>query len=89
LSRPATCRPLLLLASALATIGAACGMAGPERAAAPASPAPGVHAVGPGPSVGETLPPFEAPDQTGRVWTLESLRGPRGLVLNVNRSVVW
>jgi hypothetical protein len=46
-------------------------------------------AKGPGPAVGEAFPSFEAPDQTGRVWTFESLRGPKGLVLNVNRSVVW
>ena len=52
--------------------------------------APEPHsAQGPGPAVGEALPPFEAPDQTGRVWTFESLRGPKGLVLNINRSVVW
>jgi hypothetical protein len=78
-----------LLASALASIGAACTASGPEPTPASATPAPGADASGPGPSVGETLPSFEAPDQTGRLWTFESLRGPKGLVLNVNRSVVW
>jgi hypothetical protein len=81
--------PAVLLASALASIGAACAASGPEPTPATATPAPGADASGPGPSVGETLPAFEAPDQTGRVWTFESLRGPKGLVLNVNRSVVW
>ena len=46
-------------------------------------------APGPGPSVGATLPPFEAPDQDGRRQTFETLRGPNGLLLNFNRSVVW
>ena len=78
-----------LLAAALAPLPACSQGAGPEPSPAPATPAASTAAQGPGPAVGETLPPFEAPDQTGRVWTFDSLRGPRGLVLNVNRSVVW
>jgi hypothetical protein len=89
LSRSPTRLPTVLLASALAAIGAACGASGTQRTPPPATPATGTDARGPGPPVGETLPAFEAPDQTGRVWTFESLRGPKGLVLNVNRSVVW
>lgn len=46
-------------------------------------------AAAPGPAAGETLPPFEATDQDGRVRSFESLRGPKGLLLNFNRSVVW
>lgn len=64
----------------LGLLGAACSTS---------DPASEVSQAGPGPTVGERLPPFEAPDQTGRIWTFESLHGPKGLVLNVNRSVVW
>ena len=39
--------------------------------------------------MGQALPSFEAPDQHGRLQTFASLRGPRGLVLNFNRSAVW
>jgi cytochrome oxidase Cu insertion factor (SCO1/SenC/PrrC family) len=42
-----------------------------------------------GPSVGEALPPFEAPDQNGRVQTFDSLRGPQGLVLVFFQSADW
>ena len=65
--------------------------------AAPApSPAPiagvvapsGTEAM-PGPAVGASLPPFEAPDQEGRRQSFDTLRGPHGLLLNFNRSVVW
>jgi hypothetical protein len=44
---------------------------------------------GPGPARGSTVPDFSAADQDGRVRTLASLRGPNGLLLNFNRSVVW
>lgn len=44
---------------------------------------------GPGPRVGETIGPFEAPDQHGTRQSLDTLRGPNGLLLNFNRSVVW
>jgi hypothetical protein len=86
---PAARRQSLLRASAIALLAGACSASDPARTQPPATPASGGSAQGPGPAVGETLPAFEAPDQTGRVWTFESLRGPKGLVLNVNRSVVW
>jgi hypothetical protein len=60
----------------------------PSPAASPAPAAAG-NAAEPGPSVGAPLPAFEAPDQDGRPQTFETLRGPNGLLLNVNRSVVW
>jgi len=43
----------------------------------------------PGPAVGERVPAFEATDQEGRPRTLESLRGPKGLVLVFFRSADW
>jgi hypothetical protein len=77
-----------LLVAALAPFPA-CSGADPEPTPPPAAPSPASVGQGPGPAVGERLPAFEATDQTGRVWTFESLRGAKGLVLNVNRSVVW
>ena len=71
--------------AAAAFAGLRCGQASP---AAPPRDAPRSEA-GPGPAVGATLPAFELPDQTGRMRRLEDLRGPNGLLLNFNRSVVW
>jgi hypothetical protein len=78
-----------LLVAALAPLPACSGGGDPEPSRPQATPSAASADQGPGPAVGETLPAFEAPDQTGRVWTFESLRGTKGLVLNVNRSVVW
>jgi hypothetical protein len=45
--------------------------------------------TGPGPAVGEKVPPFDAVDQNGQHRDLASLRGPRGLVLLFFRSADW
>jgi peroxiredoxin len=42
-----------------------------------------------GPSVGDTIAPFEAPDQQGRIQTLDSIRGPDGAVIVFIRSADW
>ena len=42
-----------------------------------------------GPKVGQALPVFEAPDQTGRARNFASLKGPNGLVLIFFRSADW
>ncbi len=42
-----------------------------------------------GPPKGSPLPPFEAPDQNGKVHTLKSLLGPNGAVLVFFRSADW
>ncbi len=42
-----------------------------------------------GPQVGQTLPAFEARDQTGRLRNFASLKGPKGLVLVFFRSADW
>jgi hypothetical protein len=70
-------------AALLALLVAGCGGARPPEAAEPAPP------VTAGPAVGERIPDFTLPDQDGRPRTFASLAGPRGLVLNFNRSVVW
>jgi len=75
---------------ALALLGLHCGPATPVGSASrPAMPATRSTSQGPGPAVGESFPAFEAFDQEGRRQTFESLRGPNGLLLNINRSVVW
>jgi hypothetical protein len=48
------------------------------------APAPDV-----GPSVGQSLPAFEAPDQDGRERSSRTLPGPKGLVLLFIRSADW
>jgi hypothetical protein len=47
------------------------------------------YADGWGPAVGSKLPVLEAPDQTGRVRTLEDLTGEQGILLFLNRSADW
>jgi hypothetical protein len=42
-----------------------------------------------GPGVGARVPAFEAPDQNGRLQKLETLRGPKGLMLVFTRSADW
>ncbi len=42
-----------------------------------------------GPAVGETIPRFEARDQSGRLRTFDDLRGPNGLMLVFVRSADW
>jgi hypothetical protein len=42
-----------------------------------------------GPVVGATVPKFEAPDQSGRVQTLQSVAGPKGVLLVFYRSADW
>ncbi len=43
----------------------------------------------PGPAVGAKIPPFEAHDQTGKVQSLTTLTGPKGLYLLFVRSADW
>jgi hypothetical protein len=40
-------------------------------------------------AVGEKAPPFSAIDQNGQVQTLETLKGPNGMVLLFFRSADW
>lgn len=42
-----------------------------------------------GPQVGARVPGFALPDQDGRVRSLDSLGGPRGLMLVFFRSADW
>lgn len=42
-----------------------------------------------GPQVGERVPDFTLLDERGQARTLQSLTGPKGLVLVFNRSADW
>ena len=42
-----------------------------------------------GPQVGERVPDFSLPDQTGRTRTLQSIMGPKGAMLVFIRSADW
>ena len=42
-----------------------------------------------GPQVGEEVPDFTLPDQTGRVWTRDSILGPNGAIVLFHRSANW
>ena len=46
-------------------------------------------AVKTGPDPGQKIPVFALKDQTGKTQTLETLRGPKGLVLLFVRSADW
>ena len=42
-----------------------------------------------GPQTGERVPDLTLRDQTGKIWTLQSLMGPKGLMLVFFRSADW
>jgi hypothetical protein len=42
-----------------------------------------------GPQVGESVPDFTLPDQSGQERTLQSILGPKGAVLLFHRSADW
>jgi cytochrome oxidase Cu insertion factor (SCO1/SenC/PrrC family) len=42
-----------------------------------------------GPQVGERIPDFSLKDQNGKVWSLESIMGPKGAMLVFIRSADW
>jgi len=42
-----------------------------------------------GPQVGEHVPDFSLKDQDGKVWTLQSIMGPKGAMLVFIRSADW
>jgi hypothetical protein len=42
-----------------------------------------------GPRIGAHIPPFAAPDQSGRRQTFETIRGPSGALVVFIRSADW
>lgn len=47
------------------------------------------NSVPTGPAVGSSVPVFEAAGQNGQVHNLQSLLGPKGLILVFYRSADW
>jgi len=58
-------------------------VAGPQDSPKPVDPATL------GPKVGAVVPAFSLPDQHGRVQTLRSVAGPKGLMLVFARATSW
>lgn len=58
-------------------------------AALQAAPPPRPDPMALGPMVGQVLKAFDAIDSTGATRDLESLKGPKGLVLVFFRSADW
>ncbi|MBL8174625.1 MAG: hypothetical protein JNK48_08145 [Bryobacterales bacterium] len=46
-------------------------------------------AFDPGPKPGTKFPAFSLQDQNGKAQSMESLRGPKGLMLLFHRSADW
>jgi hypothetical protein len=42
-----------------------------------------------GPQVGQRIPDFSLTDQHGKMWTQQSIMGPRGAMLVFYRSADW
>jgi hypothetical protein len=80
-------RAVLLAAALVQCTGTAPPAPSPAASSRPAPAA--ASGSGPGPVVGAAVPAFEAPDQDGQTRTFDTLRGPNGLLLNFNRSVLW
>ncbi|OFV89940.1 MAG: hypothetical protein A3H95_09615 [Acidobacteria bacterium RIFCSPLOWO2_02_FULL_64_15] len=69
-----------------AIVGVVAASAAQQSSTTPAA-APDVRTLGP--QVGSRVPDFRLPDQHGQDRTLESLMGPRGLMLVFFRSADW
>jgi hypothetical protein len=64
-------------------------IAGALAGMAPLALADAEYAAAWGPSVGSTAPLLSANDQDGKLQTLATLTGSRGLLVVFNRSVDW
>ena len=74
----------------IAHIATLCGMLALGTASAATAQAPPLPDVdGVGPRIGDVVPSFSLPDQTGATRDLASLTGPNGLMLVFSRSADW
>jgi hypothetical protein len=76
----------MTVTSVRAFLVAAVLAAAPVGAQAPRTP---IDVSTLGPQVGEQVPDFSLPDQAGRVWTRQSIVGPKGAMLVFVRSADW
>ena len=74
--------PVVSVLAGLVTIGA-------EARQAPSPTRAKIDVSKLGPQVGERVPAFSLPDQTGRARTLDSIMGPKGTMLVFIRSADW
>ena len=86
ISRRRATRAIAVLMACIGT-GVVSAAYGPLRAAQPPPVAVNVSTLGP--KVGEKVPDFSLSDQYGHSRTLQSLMGPKGLVLLFYRSADW
>lgn len=77
-------KPAQMLAVAAVAVGL---LPVPSSAQAPAPATPDVQMLGP--QVGSRVPDFTLSDQTGQPRSLQSLMGPKGLMLVFSRSADW
>ena len=76
----------LISRAALAGVLAALVLGFPSQAVQSRTP---IEVASLGPQVGERVPDFSLPDQTGRVWTRDSILGPNGAIVLFHRSANW
>jgi hypothetical protein len=76
----------MVLAASLLTLAAPAATF-PQAPAKRSGGAIDVNAIGP--KVGDRVDPFSLKDQTGKVWTLDSIMGPNGAMLVFFRSADW
>ena len=55
----------------------------------PAPPRAKIDVARLGPQVGTRVPDFSLPDQSGKLWTRQSIMGPKGAMLVFIRSADW
>jgi hypothetical protein len=61
----------------------------PRLSTAQPSPGEKIDVSKLGPQVGERVPDFSLADQNGKVWTMQSIMGPKGAMLVFIRSADW
>ena len=80
-----------VLAVCVATLGLLSGFVGlsSDTSQAPSSTRTAIDVSKLGPQVGEQVPDFMLKDQTGKMWTRQSIMGPKGAMLVFFRSADW
>ena len=74
--------------SALAVIGLV-GTQFPAAGQSPAPTRPKIDVSKLGPQVRDRVPDFSLKDQSGKIWTRQSIMGPKGAMLVFLRSADW
>lgn len=81
---------VLMVSSAALSLAALLAMTSPASGGQGAQPGrQRVDVAKLGPQVGQPVPDFSLPDQTGKVRNLQSIMGPRGAMIVFYRSADW